>query len=238
MKGYVWPLVAVAGALFVLAGCTGSDRMMLIEHNQESLDSNLNQTQTKLSQLDQEKVQLNARLDEIGQRLAALESNMDQQKASQERVDKRLDQIEVALRDSLKSSQAQMQQSLDQNMAEAKTKNESDIVALKAEVQRLSENQQTLVGEVNKRLDAVKKDLDRFDREIDKVYTEVPKMLQKSGGGSAAPASSADGKTYKVQPGDTLSSIARDHGVTIEALRAANGMNSDTIQAGRELKIP
>ena len=46
------------------------------------------------------------------------------------------------------------------------------------------------------------------------------------------------GKTYVVQAGNTLFSIARWHGTTVEALRAANGLYSNIIYVGQLLQIP
>ena len=49
----------------------------------------------------------------------------------------------------------------------------------------------------------------------------------------AAPAA------YTVQPGDTLSEIARDHGVTTATLAEANGIDDpDRLLAGAELNLP
>lgn len=45
--------------------------------------------------------------------------------------------------------------------------------------------------------------------------------------------------TYRVRPGDTLSGIARRHGVGVDALAAANGItNPDRVVAGSVLKVP
>jgi len=44
--------------------------------------------------------------------------------------------------------------------------------------------------------------------------------------------------TYKVKKGDTLGAIAAKYKVTLAALRAANGLKSNTIHAGQVLKIP
>ena len=44
--------------------------------------------------------------------------------------------------------------------------------------------------------------------------------------------------TYVVRGGDTLFSIARQHGVTVDALRAANGLVDNAISPGQELIIP
>lgn len=46
-------------------------------------------------------------------------------------------------------------------------------------------------------------------------------------------------QTYTIQQGDTLSYIAGQFGVTVEALVAANGLaNPDAIQAGQKVIIP
>lgn len=52
-----------------------------------------------------------------------------------------------------------------------------------------------------------------------------------TGGGAAA-------GTYKVKAGDTLTKIARTHGITVNELRAANNMKTTQVQVGKVLKIP
>ena len=53
-----------------------------------------------------------------------------------------------------------------------------------------------------------------------------------------ASSTSAEKKTYTIQPGDTLASIAAKFGVTIQSLAAANNIaNVDWIIAGQELII-
>lgn len=52
------------------------------------------------------------------------------------------------------------------------------------------------------------------------------------------PAAAGDGATYLVKRGDTLTKIAKKHGVTIKAIREANGLKSNEIQAGKKLRIP
>ncbi|WP_018466237.1 septal ring lytic transglycosylase RlpA family protein [Calidithermus timidus] len=42
---------------------------------------------------------------------------------------------------------------------------------------------------------------------------------------------------YRVQKGDTLYSIARRHGTTVEALKALNGLRSDVIKVGQVLLV-
>ncbi|MGC8880468.1 MAG: LysM peptidoglycan-binding domain-containing protein [Anaerolineae bacterium] len=46
------------------------------------------------------------------------------------------------------------------------------------------------------------------------------------------------GTIYTVRWGDTLFSIAAQFGVTVEAIKSANGLSSDIIQVGQQLVIP
>jgi LysM repeat protein len=43
---------------------------------------------------------------------------------------------------------------------------------------------------------------------------------------------------YVVKSGDTLTRIAKAHGITVKALKAANGLEKDRIVVGAKLKIP
>ena len=53
-----------------------------------------------------------------------------------------------------------------------------------------------------------------------------------------APLAHADNVTHVVQPGETLFRIALNHGITVDALRAANGIAGNTIYVGQVLVIP
>ena len=55
-----------------------------------------------------------------------------------------------------------------------------------------------------------------------------------SEGAKATPAAGH----YVVKRGDTLDRIARSHRTTVQAIKAANGLTSDHIVAGRNLKLP
>ena len=46
------------------------------------------------------------------------------------------------------------------------------------------------------------------------------------------------GKVYRVVSGDSLSKIAKQYDVSVSAIKATNGLSSDTILIGRELLIP
>ena len=49
----------------------------------------------------------------------------------------------------------------------------------------------------------------------------------------------AGAETYEVKPGETLSEIARDHGVSTQELMGANGLtNPDRVRSGQVLEVP
>ena len=75
----------------------------------------------------------------------------------------------------------------------------------------------------------------------------IGQKLKVSGTSGAAPASvsgskpatGGQGKTYTVQKGDTLLSIARRYGLTVKQLQTANNItNPDKIFPGQKLVIP
>ena len=54
----------------------------------------------------------------------------------------------------------------------------------------------------------------------------------------ASTKAGASSGRYVVKSGDTLARIARTHGTTVQAIKAANGLTSDRIAVGRSLKLP
>jgi LysM repeat protein len=61
---------------------------------------------------------------------------------------------------------------------------------------------------------------------------EVPASLGDSG------ATTAGESTYTVKSGDCLLKIAAEFGTTVKAIRGANGLRTDRIDAGQKLKLP
>lgn len=62
--------------------------------------------------------------------------------------------------------------------------------------------------------------------------------LGSSEAGGPARAGEGQGDLYAVKPSDTLSRIAREHRMTVELLKAANGLQRDLIRVGQKLRIP
>jgi LysM repeat protein len=51
-------------------------------------------------------------------------------------------------------------------------------------------------------------------------------------------ATGASGNSYIVKAGDSLTKIARSHGITVSQLRAANNLKTSRVNVGQKLKIP
>ena len=66
---------------------------------------------------------------------------------------------------------------------------------------------------------------------------KIPGQSSSSTPQPSTPPATTSG-TYVVKAGNTLFSIAKWHGVTVSALKAANGLYSNTIYIGQRLKIP
>jgi LysM repeat protein len=69
--------------------------------------------------------------------------------------------------------------------------------------------------------------------------TTAPVVNNTSLPGGTAMLSAPDAvSTYVVKSGDSLTKVAKDHGVTVKALRAANDLKTDKIKVGQKLKLP
>lgn len=70
------------------------------------------------------------------------------------------------------------------------------------------------------------------------IHTLGLGVLCLAAGGTSLMAQSAGRRTHKVARGDTLARIAGLHGVTVVALKTANGLKTDRIVVGQILVIP
>ncbi|HJB96200.1 MAG TPA: LysM peptidoglycan-binding domain-containing protein [Candidatus Mediterraneibacter intestinigallinarum] len=80
--------------------------------------------------------------------------------------------------------------------------------------------------------------------DLDLGYTDYPSVIKKAGlnhlsASSPFPSPVPEYITYVIQPGDTLSGIARRYGTTVTALTQLNKLSDpDKIYAGNTLKVP
>ncbi len=130
----------------------------------------------------------------------------------------------------------------------------SDIDALRAAQSRAASgaaDTQALrasLGNLEQRMHALEASRERDKQElVDVLSKKITQIMgggapvssgrQKSGGGKTS--SGGGGGDYLVKSGDTLSGIASSHGVTVSALREANGIKKDNqLRAGQKLVIP
>lgn len=68
--------------------------------------------------------------------------------------------------------------------------------------------------------------------------TPSPTPVPPSPPSGGAPAGSTSIVTYQVVRGDTLSSVARRFGVTVDAIKRQNGLKSSSLRVGQTLHIP
>ena len=77
-------------------------------------------------------------------------------------------------------------------------------------------------------------------------YQTPPSAPSNPYAGSMAPASvpppsfntGGSGATHTVVPGDTLYGLSRRYGSSVSAIKSANGLTSDTIVIGQQLRMP
>jgi len=66
----------------------------------------------------------------------------------------------------------------------------------------------------------------------------MPQPVSNVPKASMAPAVNHVETVYVVKSGDTLSRIAKAHGISLKALKSANSIDTDHIAVGTKLKIP
>ena len=143
-------------------------------------------------------------------------------------LDERLSKLRADV-DALQFNQQQIQQDIKQIQAQFEevrrvgpSASANDLQALEARVRALDAARET-------------------DKKVilDQLAKELAAMSGSHGGGTAPPSSgSTNPNEHVVQKGETLTSIAKNAGVTVADLRKANNLTSDSLKAGQKLVIP
>ena len=76
-----------------------------------------------------------------------------------------------------------------------------------------------------------------LDAQVEDDTTSLPEIVVTATRYPVAADSVQSPQSYRIQRGDTLSTIARKFGVSVEDLRLWNGMDSDRIHAGQSITI-
>lgn len=102
-----------------------------------------------------------------------------------------------------------------------------------------NETTQTLTQHKQKILE-LEKILEIQNQNIDNMQVALRSLADvlQIKAGPAPIQTSSNGKTYKVQPGDSLEKIARKTQTNIQALKELNGLTHDRIIVGQTLKLP
>jgi len=84
------------------------------------------------------------------------------------------------------------------------------------------------------RITALDKEIMQQDARLDQI-SELKTTLHSL---SSALGNNSSNKIHKVVAGDSLEKIARQYDTSVEALKKMNGLTSNTILIGQEVKIP
>ncbi len=114
------------------------------------------------------------------------------------------------------------------------------------EISRQNQLLSERINKLNGALDAEKKarqsDYDKLLKEVARETAGMIKTYGRSSGGgssgSPGPPSGGEYYEYKVEPGATLSTIAKAYGVSVSEIKRANRLESDLIRIGQVLYIP
>ncbi|NGX26811.1 MAG: D-gamma-glutamyl-meso-diaminopimelic acid endopeptidase CwlS [Chlamydiae bacterium] len=78
-----------------------------------------------------------------------------------------------------------------------------------------------------------------LEKQVEKTSQRINEVVKlKSTLNSISKAIGTNAKTHKISSGDSLEKIARKYNTTVDDLKGANGLTSNTIIIGQELKIP
>jgi len=142
-------------------------------------------------------------------------------------LDERLSKLRADV-DALQFNQQQIQQDLKQAQAQidelrraGPSASANDLAALDAKVRAIDE--------------AREKDKKVI---LDQLAKELAAISGARSGTTTQSSGSSNPNEYVVQKGDTLTSIAKNYGVTIAELKKANNLTSDALKVGQKLVIP
>jgi LysM repeat protein len=116
----------------------------------------------------------------------------------------------------------------------------TELAGVKTELQKA----QNELGTLRKSVSDLETENQTIKQQLLDCQQAAAAVEQKVAAAAAAAAeasqkrSAQKGRTYTVQSGDTLYSIAKKAGVSVEELKKANGLADNSVQVGRKLNLP
>ncbi|MBM3859295.1 MAG: LysM peptidoglycan-binding domain-containing protein [Verrucomicrobia bacterium] len=113
--------------------------------------------------------------------------------------------------------------------------------AIRAEIKELHRNAGAVSADDLKALEAKIAAVDAARQKDNKIIVDELARQLATIGGSGKPAKApvvGDAKEHVVQKGETLTSIAKQYGISVAALKKANTLAVDSLVVGQKLAIP
>ncbi len=123
-----------------------------------------------------------------------------------------------------------------QTQLEGLSQVEQDMELQKKSVARLDSTD----ASISLRVDRVAEELEALQKEVETIKSKTSTETKSTAASSQAqkPKTGSQAGDYEVRKGDTLYSIGRQYGVSVETIRKLNGLSAqDTIQPGQKLKV-
>lgn len=112
----------------------------------------------------------------------------------------------------------------------------SDLQVIKSHANETS----SAIGTFKQRLVELERTLSQQNQQIENLQAAMRSLMEalqeKDGGVDTAKESGS--KLYKVKSGDSLDKIAKAHNTTIKAIKEINGLTTDKIVVGKNIKLP
>ena len=118
---------------------------------------------------------------------------------------------------------------------------ETRMIALERKVASLQESNQKLLNEIAAVKRQAAADAASHEKQLQSILNKLDKLAATPIPTVTVPtpvSAEPDYDIYEVQKGATLYVIAQAYGVTVQDIRKANNLKSDTLQIGQKLKIP
>jgi len=114
---------------------------------------------------------------------------------------------------------------------------------MQRQMQALNQSNQTLAQELAVLKKQFASDADARQAQMNKMVDNLKGAIssaqqQQQAAATAAAAQPSEVIEYTVQPGATLSLVAKAYNVSVEDIKKLNGLKSDTLRVGQKLRIP